>query len=132
MEVAQEVGVHLSTVYRWKKRATRPNGQLGVYKAKRKSTRPRSIRYKLQGKDLERLLALRNKYGWTAEKLQYVLKLKVSVRTMQRALKRHRLVRESNYYRRPRLQPTIHMHLKNTTAVGYLQTDKKLPSSAYH
>lgn len=124
--VARELNIHLSTVYRWKKRATRPNGELGVYYAKYKSTRPHTITYKLSGKDLERLLLTRKKYGWTAEKLQYVLKLRVSVRTLQRALKRHGLVRESGYYRRPRLQPTIHMHSKNTTAVGYLQMDVKV------
>lgn len=125
-EAAQEFGVHISTIYRWKKRATRADGKLGIYKANRKSTKPYTIRYKLKGKDLEELLALRKKYRWTAEKLQYLLKLPVSVRTMQRTLKRHGVVRESSYYRRPRGQPTVHMHLKNTTAVGYLQMDVKV------
>lgn len=125
-EVTQELHLHISTVYRWKKRATRPNGELGIYYAKRESTRPRTIHYKLKGQDLERLLAPRKKYGWTAEKLQYLLKLKVCIRTLQRILKRHGLVRESSYYRRPRGQPTIHMHAKNTTAIGHLQMDVKV------
>lgn len=123
---AKELGVHKATVYRWKKRATKPYGYVAVHGAERKSTRPYKSHYALKGKPLQRLLEARKKYGWTAEKLQGLLKLKVSIRTMQRTLKRYGLVRESSYYRRPRLQPTIHMHSKNTTAVGYLQMDVKV------
>jgi transposase InsO family protein len=126
LAAAVELGVHPATVYRWRKRARKPSGYLAIFGAERKSTRPHTIRYALKGESLKRLLEARKKYGWTAEKLQPLLGLKVCVRTIQRTLKRHGLVRESNYYRRPRLQPTIHMHSKNTTAVGYLQMDVKV------
>jgi predicted RNA-binding protein with RPS1 domain len=62
----------------------------------------------------------------TAEKIKYILKLKVPSRTIHRFLKRVGLINEDGYHRRPRFQNTIHMHAKNVTTVGYLQMDVKV------
>ena|SRR3989344_2032251 len=126
LAAATELGLHPATVYRWKKRSSSNGCYLAIQGVKRKSTRPHTVRYALKGKALQGLVAAREKYHWTAEKLKVLLKLKVSVRTIQRALKRLGLVAEYGYYRRPRLQPTVHMHAKNTTAIGYLQMDVKV------
>lgn len=93
---------------------------------RRKSTRPHTIRYSLSVKEQDEIIAVRKKRRWTAEKIWKHLKLSVSVRTIHRFLKRIGMVEPYGYHRRPRFQNTIHMHVKNTPTVGYLQMDVKV------
>jgi transposase InsO family protein len=46
-------------------------------------------------------------------------------RTVHRALARLGLIAEYGFYRRPRFQDTVHMHVSNTSGIGYLQMDVK-------
>lgn len=47
------------------------------------------------------------------------------MKTVHRTLERYNLIDPDGYHRRPRFQDTIHMHIKNTKSVGYLQMDVK-------
>lgn len=123
---AKELGIHPTTVYRWKKRSC-ANGRHLVFRGlKRKSTRPKNIKYALNKEEELKIITLRNERGVTAEKIKYQLKLKVSHRTVHRFLKRINSVRKYGYHRRPRFQNTFHMHLSNTKTIGYLQMDVKV------
>lgn len=124
-QAAKELGMHRSTVLRWKKRAI-GFGRNRINGVSRKSTRPHTIRYALSSEDERKILEVRKKYGCTAEKIKYILKLKVSHRTIHRFLKRCGCVAEYGYHRRPRFQDTFHMHAKNATTVGFLQMDVKV------
>lgn len=71
------------------------------------------------------IITLRNKEGYTAEKIKHELKLNISRSTIHRLLKRKDLINTYGNHRRPYYQKTIHMHLKNTTTIGKLQMDVK-------
>ena len=118
VKAAKVLDIHKSTVYRWKKRLNT--------RTRRESTRPHNIRYILTAEEKKLIIAVREKRGCTAEKIKYILKLKVHHRTIHRFLKRAQYVREYGYHRRPRFQDTFHMHVKNTHTVGYLQMDVKV------
>lgn len=125
---ASTLGIHKSTVYRWIKRAkSLHNSKFGLSerKLKRKSTRPHLIHRVLSHHDEANIVSLRIKKRYTAEKIKRRLKLNVSVLTIHRALKRHKLINKYGYHRRPRFQDTVHMHARNTKKVGYLQMDVK-------
>lgn len=123
---AEALGIHRTTVDRWKKKARKHGGLLSSARLKRQSTRPQTI-MRILTRDEERcILALREKRGWTAEKITKALALAVHHRTVHRFLLRVGVVREYGYHRRPRGQETIHMHLKNTPTIGYLQMDVKV------
>jgi len=122
---ARELGVHRSTMLRWKKRAY-AYGRYRINGVKRKSTRPHHIRYVLTKKQKQAIRRLRKERGSTAVKIRHELKLKVGVNTIHRFLKRGGYVKEGGYHRRPRFQDTFHMHVKNTHTVGYLQMDVKI------
>jgi putative transposase len=126
-QTASDLGVHKSTVYRWIKRSRSPLSRFRIVEkyAVRKSTRPHEVKYGLSQKECVQIRALREQRGWDARKLRCHLKLKASHMAVYRYLKRHKLVRESKKYRRPWSQDTIHMHVKNTLHVGYLQMDVK-------
>lgn len=124
-KAAKELGVHRSTILRWKKRSSR-FGRECINGVRRTSTRPHTIHHSLSDEDERRIIEVRKKYGCTAEKIKYILKLKVAHRTIHRFLKRSGLVSEYGYHRRPRFQDTFHMHAKNVTTVGYLQMDVKV------
>lgn len=129
--VAHDLGIHPSTVYRWKKRAQRRYVRKGTWTLmcrglRRRSTRPHHISYALDSSTRDAIYAQRIQYGNTAEKLTKKLALPVHHRTVHRFLRRAGLVREYGYHRRPRFQDTFHMHLSNTPTVGYLQMDVKV------
>lgn len=124
-KTARKLGIHKSTVSRWKKRSSK-GGRFFINQIKRESTRPTKIRYALTEKEESDIITLRIKRKCTAEKIKYILKLKVPSRTIHRFLKRVGLINEDGYHRRPRFQNTIHMHAKNVTTVGYLQMDVKV------
>jgi len=121
----KELGLHRSTMYRWKKQGTSLYGYFHWQGLQRKSTKPHHLRLVLSGQDESAIIALRKQYGHTAAKLKHILGLSASKNTIHRLLKRKGLIQEYGYHRRPRLQPTVHMHLKNTTTVGKLQMDVK-------
>lgn len=124
--VALSMGVARSTVYRWIRRAQTGYGNISSSKLMRASTRPKHIkRYEFSKEERNAILALRISKGYVATKLVAKLKLNVSARTVHRLLKRERLLRLYNRTRRPRFQNTVHMHVKNTTTIGYLQMDVK-------
>jgi transposase len=124
-ETAKILGIHKSTVSRWKKRSCK-YGRYFINQIKRESTRPNKIHYILTQEEKNKIIEVRNKYGCTSEKIKYILKLKVSASTIQRYLKRIRIIESEGYRRRPKFQDTIHMHAKNVHTVGYLQMDVKV------
>lgn len=126
-ETAKLCFVHTTTVYRWIKRSRSVLSRcaLTLKYAVRKSTVPKHITYGLSPNERIKVRNLRHNTGWDARKIKYSLKLSVSHMTVYRHLKRHKLVRESKRYRRPWSQDTVHMHVKNTFHIGYLQMDVK-------
>lgn len=128
VKTAEALGIHRITVYRWIKRAhsTRTRGfGLSEKHLIRKSTKPHKIHRALSLKDEANIVSLRSKKGYTSEKIKKKLELKASVKTIHRLLKRYNLIDSEGYHRRPRFQDTVHMHVKNTNKVGYLQMDVK-------
>lgn len=123
---AAQLHIARQTVWRWKRRAARYGRPLAIRGTKRKSTRPHTVRYALSENEQTDIMALRALRGWTTEKIKIALNLSVAVRTIHRFLKRVGMVREYGYHRRPRFQNTLHMHVKNTPTVGYLQMDVKV------
>lgn len=124
-KTAKILGIHRSTVSRWKKRSCR-HGRFFINQIKRKSTRPRKVEYALTKNEQKQIIELREKRKCTSEKIKYILKLQVSVSTIQRFLKSVRLIEPGGYHRRPKFQDTTHMHVKNTKTIGYLQMDVKV------
>lgn len=122
--VAEALGVHRATVYRWIKKARSYRGYL-VERIQRDSTKPKTVHRKLSGASAASILTLRRTKGYTAEKIVRILNLPCSSITVHRFLKRRGLVRRYGTHRRPRFQDTVHMHLKNTPSVGFLQVDVK-------
>lgn len=123
-KTADELGVHRSTIYRWKFRSTSILGYVRqrVY---RKSTQPHTIHKSMTPDEERDIIRLRARVGYTAEKLRYLLKIKASVRSVERLLKRAGVTHKYGNHRRPYYQQTTHMHLKNAIAIGYLQMDVK-------
>ncbi len=122
------LGIHRSTVYRWIRKAKSlhiSSFGLSERKLQRKSTRPHTIHRALSSQDELNIVSVRVKKRYTAEKIKKKLNLRVCVKTVHRTLKRYKLIDPNGYHRRPRFQNTVHMHIKNTKAVGYLQMDVK-------
>jgi transposase InsO family protein len=129
--VAKELNIHRNTVYRWMRQAqkryfTKESAVFMARGLRRHSTRPQRIAYAIPHVDKNRIIDYRKKYGITAEKIKIQLKLGVHHRTIHRFLRKEGLVREYGYHRRPRFQDTIHMHVQNTSTIGYLQMDVKV------
>ena len=68
---------------------------------------------------------LRKQTGFGADKLKYLLRLSQHRSTVNRWLKQNGLVTTGVNHRRPRQQPTRHMHVKNALIPGKLQMDVK-------
>ena len=124
---AQTLGIHRSTVYRWKRKARtgRPQYPLSSRGLKRQSTRPHTLHRKVVPSLESGIITLRKRKGYTAEKIQFILQTPVSSTTIHRILKRKGLVHRYGNHIRPRYQQTIHMHAKNVHTIGYLQMDVK-------
>ncbi len=126
VDIASLLGIHHSTVYRWRDQAGTYRHRFTSLKLKRKSTRPLNIhRHQFTPQQSQDIKRYRNKTGQMAEKIVAKLGLPVHWRTVHRWLKAKGLVREYGYHRRPKFQNTIHMHAKNTPTIGYLQFDVK-------
>jgi len=126
VDVARDLGIHRSTVYRWIQRAKTAQGTLSSLHLERKSTRPHTIyKYNFTSQERVDIEKHRRHRGQMAEKIKYKLHLPISWRTVHRFLKEKNLVRKYGYHRRPRFQDTVHMHLGNTKTIGYLQMDVK-------
>lgn len=121
---ANVLGVHHTTVYRWMKKAQYYGG-IRINKIRRKSTRPHTIHHALSFQEESAIIILREKKGYTTEKIKKRLQLPVHDNTIHRLLKRHGLIHTYGNHRRPYYQKTTHMHLKNVTTIGYLQMDVK-------
>lgn len=128
---ARELGISPATVIYWRKRAT--TGQLrkqSRYSTKglhRRSTAPKHRRKTLiSAYDQDRIVRLRHEREPGAIKLTYLLGLSCHPKTVHRFLKRKGLVHGGKTYRRPRVQPTTHMHTKNALIPGKLQMDVKV------
>ncbi|MDO8590688.1 MAG: integrase core domain-containing protein [bacterium] len=129
---AEACGVHKTTVYRWIKRSRSVLSRCAITLkyAVRKSTRPKMPSYALTPFECVKVRNLRYKTGWDARKIKHALKLVASHMAVYRYLKRRKLVRKSKKYLRPWSQDTVHMHVKNTFHVGYLQMDVKYVTPA--
>lgn len=122
---ARMLGISRMSVYRWLIRARGVNGYLKEKELMRKSTKPHHIYKALSHVEEGAIVQLKKNRGYTARKIKYKLKLSASANTIHRFLKRKQLLQPYGIHRRPRLQKTIHMHLKNTPTIGYLQMDVK-------
>ena len=126
-KTAKELGVHHSTVYRWKTRAKSLTGYAKVFRHTgllRKRTGPKSVTYKIIVEDQLKITALRKSKGLCAQRIRAEFK-QYSYSTIFRFLRRKGFVKGRKKYWRPLLQNTNHMHTKNTTTVGKLQMDVK-------
>lgn len=114
-------GLHISpgAVILWRERWK-------VQWRERLSTRPHHLRGRsITHAEEAKIVAFRTKTGFGAEKVKYRLKLDQHWTTIHRILKDANLVAYQPSYRRPRLQPTKHMHAKNAIQPGKLQMDVK-------
>lgn len=130
---ARELGISPSTVIFWRKRArterlydvTRKYRKSVV----RKSTAPHTVQARtgtsLSAREQDDIVSLRRTRGYGADKLRHILKLEASAQTVHRFLKKKGLTTPTRNYRRPRMQGTKHMYLKNTNKPGKLQMDIK-------
>ena len=128
---ARELGISPGTVRLWRKRAAtgqmRTKSRYSTAGLARRSTVPKSRRRTtLSAQDQDRIVALRAERELGAIKITRMLKLSCHPKTVHRFLKRKGLVHEGTTYRRPRYQPTKHMHTRNATQPGKLQMDVKV------
>lgn len=125
-DTATCLGINRSTVYRWIARAKSLSwGRLRTRNVFRKSTRPKRIHCATSVETRREICKLRDQYGIGAPRIKAYLHLTCGVNTVHRILKTEGLLRQYGKHRRPYYQNTIHMHLKNTTTIGYLQMDVK-------
>jgi len=126
-QTAKQLKIHVSTVYRWKKRARTLNRGAKVFRStglQRKSTRPKTVNYKINLADQLKISKLRKDKGLCAQRIRAEFG-QYSYSTIFRYLKRQGYVQGRKKYWRPLLQNTNHMHVRNTTTVGKLQMDVK-------
>lgn len=125
---ARSLNISRSTVYRWLKRSKSHSRYTNSYVFQglgRKSTKPKTIHYKLSSLEIEELVKIRNRKHVGARKLVHVGQVSASWRTIHRALKKQNLISKQVQYRRPHFQNGKAMRPRNTTSLGYLQMDTK-------
>lgn len=139
IQTAKLLGLSRPTIYRWRLRDTSVLGHLKWRGVKRKSTRPKTIHYKLNSAQRETILQLKDSHHFGARKLKHVTKISLSYMTIHRFLKKKNLVAKQKNHRRPLFQNGKAMRPRNTTELGYLQIDTKhvtpelsgLPTTCY-
>lgn len=121
------LGIHKTTLYRWILRAKCPYGKckLSTRNLNRKSTKPKTIHYAVSENIHTDIINLRSDTGFCAEKIKDILDLSISINTIHRILVKEGLVNDYGNHLRPKYQKTIHMNIKNTKTIGYLQMDVK-------
>lgn len=127
-QTARELCLSPGTVLNWKKRARSLNDltYLRTKGLKRKSTTPKTPRKGVLSSDEKvRIEQHRIEKGQCAIKIKYDLGIPHAVDTIHRFLRAKGLVEKDGHHRRPRYQPTTHMHSKNVTMPGKLQMDVK-------
>lgn len=124
-DAAEELGIHRSTVYRWLLKARTASGTLSEKGLKRMPTKPHTIYRALSLEEESAIIKIKKEKGHEAEKVKTILNLSASRNTIHRLFVKKGLVQPYGYHRRPKLQQTIHMHLKNTFVIGKLQMDVK-------
>ena len=127
-QTARELGLSPGTILNWRERAKSlyVRRYLRVTGLGRQSTRPKTVRTtRLPAQLQDQISALRKTTNFGSIKIRSILKIGFHHRTVHRFIKRKGLVPEQPYYRRPKLQPTIHMHAKNVSTIGYCQMDVK-------
>lgn len=127
-QTARELGISPGTVINWRERAKSlyVRGYLRVTGLARQSTRPKAVRQTtLPALTQDQISAFRKRTNFGAIKIRHILHMQFHHRTIHRFLKHKGLIPEQPAYRRPKLQPTIHMHAKNVTTIGYCQMDVK-------
>jgi len=126
---AKELGISPGTVINWRKRAKAGYRNRLNERVQRQSTKPHTLRAKagtaILAREQDAILKLRRERGYGARKIKYVLGLNCHHNTIHHFLKLRGLTASTNNYRRPRLQETKHMYLKNTSSPGKLQMDIK-------
>lgn len=141
-KTANDLGIHRTTVFRWSKKARNVFGQLSSKGLTRRSTRPHTTHNKLSFLDTVKIINLREKKHFGANKIKYNLKLDSSFMTVHRLLLSKNLIpKQVKYikYRRPHFQNGKAMRPSNTKDLGYLQIDTKhvtpelsgLPTTVY-
>jgi transposase InsO family protein len=128
-KTARELGISPGSVINWRRRA-RSKSRSGLARlntnVKRYSTKPRSVRTTTLNRELQReIIEVKQKYGYGAGKINYLVKTDKTSRIIHKFLKDKGLVVEGRNYRRPRYQKTTHMNLKNVGKPGKLQLDVK-------
>lgn|SRR3989344_1810444 len=124
-DTAKILGIHRTTVYRWKIKANNGRGYLVHQGLKRASTIPKTIHYKLTSLDRLSSINLRNREHLGAKKIKYLLRSEVSAMTIHRLFKDKNLITKQVQYRRPHFQNGKAMRPSNTQGLGYLQMDTK-------
>lgn len=127
-QTARELGISPGTIINWRERAKSMyvHGYLRVTGLTRKSTRPKTVRRTmLPATTQDQISTFRKTTNFGAIKIRHILQTPSHHRTIHRFLKHKGLIPEQPAYRRPQLQPTIHMHAKNVTTIGFCQMDVK-------
>lgn len=126
-DTADLLSIHRSTVYRWigKARSIHSRLELSEKNLVRKSTKPHNIHFAINKQNQSDIIRVREETGFAAVKIKGELKLAQGINTIHRLLKSKGLLNEYGNHIRPRYQETVHMNLKNTKTIGYLQMDVK-------
>ncbi|MEK6828648.1 MAG: integrase core domain-containing protein [Nanoarchaeota archaeon] len=126
LKTSKELGISRQTVYRWLKRARVGSREALKYQGLgRKSTKPKTVHWKVTSETSERIISLREDMHLGSRKIKYMLGVSFSERTIHRFLKRKGKIPKLKNYRRPLFQNGHAMRPVNTKGLGYLQMDTK-------
>ena len=125
-KTASDLGISRQTVYRWLRKCKgRYLNNLVWVGIKRKSTRPKTIHYKITSQTSLDIISLREDMHLGSRKIRFMLGASFSERTIHRFLKRKGKIAKQTNYRRPKFQNGHAMRPVNTKELGFLQMDTK-------